>query len=454
MQWYEFAVYGYLAGQMKANFFHGSAVSTWLGFAVTFVGRPLGGLLFGWLADRFGRRHSTVVSLLGMLGATVGQGLLPSTVCCGASWGRMGTVLIVVLRTLQGVCTGGEEAAILPYIAETAPARIKFLASSVFMLTLTVAFLVASTVSFCLVELLDEDRMDLWGWRIPFVVCIVPGLVSLWGRRGLPETPDFLEWQARRQAQREEHDQQAAVATDTTGPCVPFKAAGKLHRSFAICREHIASLAVVFFGSALGGLAFYQAIWCLSFARAAGLPGEAALGIGCFMQVVVGVVVVITAAISDVRGQGPLPAMLIGTVCTVVCWLPLFRLVQLSPTDPVIVGLCVALGFGVLLGIQLGTFHFFFVSIFPTGVRAKLFGIAFNTSLAAFGGFAGVISQTLLEVTPVGPALYTLAVGMVSLLTLLCAGRAQAKGLVNFAHLGMKTPVTGVGIEKSVGPSV
>ncbi|CAE8610339.1 unnamed protein product [Polarella glacialis] len=77
LEWYEFGVYAYVVPEMQANFFSGSAIETWVGFAVTFVARPFGGFVLGWIADRFGRKISVQLSLGGMIVATVGQGLLP-----------------------------------------------------------------------------------------------------------------------------------------------------------------------------------------------------------------------------------------------------------------------------------------------------------------------------------------------------------------------------------------
>ena len=117
LEWYEFAIFAFLEPYLQSNFFHGSAITTWLGFASTFLARPFGGLVLGILGDLFGRKVSTFLSILGMLIGTVGQGMVP-TYQSGQICGTIGVVLLVVFRILQGICTGGEIAAVSTYITE------------------------------------------------------------------------------------------------------------------------------------------------------------------------------------------------------------------------------------------------------------------------------------------------------------------------------------------------
>lgn len=122
LEWYEFAIFAFLEPYLQSNFFHGSAITTWLGFASTFLARPFGGLVLGILGDLFGRKVSTFLSILGMLIGTVGQGMVP-TYQSGQICGTIGVVLLVVFRILQGICTGGEIAAVSTYITEVGAKR-------------------------------------------------------------------------------------------------------------------------------------------------------------------------------------------------------------------------------------------------------------------------------------------------------------------------------------------
>ena len=122
LEWFEFAVYGYLETYMERTYFRGSALATWLGFCATFCARPLGGTALGLLSDVLGRQKAVVASGLGMLLATCGQGLLPTPRGWGEGSvpGQLGLCLLLALRLLQGLCAGGEIGAVATYVAEVA----------------------------------------------------------------------------------------------------------------------------------------------------------------------------------------------------------------------------------------------------------------------------------------------------------------------------------------------
>merc|ERR1719159_2077600 len=109
IEWYEFAVYGFLEAYISSNFFegHGGSVSTWAGFAMTFLFRPLGGGLFGYLADTVGRKLALQWTIMLMLVSTIGQGCLPTFRCCGEGAGWAGMSMLIVFRAIQGLSAGG-----------------------------------------------------------------------------------------------------------------------------------------------------------------------------------------------------------------------------------------------------------------------------------------------------------------------------------------------------------
>ncbi|CAK9002568.1 unnamed protein product, partial [Durusdinium trenchii] len=192
---YEYAVFSFLEPYFQKNFFHGSAVSTWLGFACTFVARPFGGLVLGVVGDIFGRKASTFLSIFGMMVGTVGQGLLP-TYQNGDVSGTIGLTLLVLLRLLQGICTGGEIAAVSTYITEVGSKDALARSMMLIGITASIGFLLAQSASYGL-ELLGQERMESWGWRLPFLITAIPGIIATVGRRCMPESAEFLEGRAR-----------------------------------------------------------------------------------------------------------------------------------------------------------------------------------------------------------------------------------------------------------------
>lgn len=142
LEWYEFAIFGFVKPFISENFFQGSSQATWLVFATTFAARPFGGLLLGMLGDLCGRKVSTFASIFGMLIGTVGQGLLPSY-RSGDVAGATGVALLTGLRILQGLSTGGETCGVSTYIVEVGPKSSLGLSSILISITGNLGFLLA-----------------------------------------------------------------------------------------------------------------------------------------------------------------------------------------------------------------------------------------------------------------------------------------------------------------------
>ena len=185
-------MYSYVETEIADNFFEGSSLGAWLGYAVTFVARPLGGIILGVIADHYGRKLSVNLSLAGMILATAGQGCLP-----GKYWGGrfqvLGFVLLMICRALQGLSAGGEIGAVSAYLMEVSPVRTIGMAVCMISVGSQIAWAFASALLALLNQALGTELMLVWGWRIPFLLSALPGLVALWGRNRIQETEAFLE---------------------------------------------------------------------------------------------------------------------------------------------------------------------------------------------------------------------------------------------------------------------
>lgn len=164
-------------------------------YATGFLVRPLGGILFGYIGDRFGRQRSLVLTLLLMGAATLAVGLLPTY----ASIGLGAPILLVLLRMLQGLAVGGEWGGAVLMAVENAPERYKGFYGSLPQLGNPMGALMATGV-FSLLTLGGEEFMLDWGWRIPFLISAVLIAVGFWIRRSVEETPVFEQAQAAREA--------------------------------------------------------------------------------------------------------------------------------------------------------------------------------------------------------------------------------------------------------------
>lgn len=430
IEWYDFAVYGYLAHAMQENFFDGSALATWFGFSVTFLARPLGGMALGRMADVLGRRRATLVSITGMLVATVGQGLLPSYRCCGPAAGAAGLYALLVLRLLQGLFAGGELPAIVAYFTETAPRGPLAFATSLSTAAAVMAFLVADGFAALLVQALGDEQMVQWGWRIPYLVPLLPGLISLWGRARLPETEEFLS------EQRRMVDLAGGGAPEAVKPRSTCLAA--TGAQLGAVREFVSEYgwnALVGIGGVIGfATTFYVGlVWCPSHLRNEGMDTATSCWVGVAGNLVMIATLLVFAAIGDVVGIAYVK--LIGAVYAAVLGFPLFYIVNSMPQSSVAGFLCVSLGFGSAAGIQASVVYLFAAELFPTSQRALGFAMSFNVALGSFGGAGGLVAQATLKLGSAGPGVWISAVSLVSAAILALGFSFHRRGVLKLAHL-------------------
>ncbi|MGW3955573.1 MFS transporter [Streptomyces sp. NPDC004752] len=189
VEWYDWMVYGLLASYLGPQFFPSSnslssTLSALAVFAVGFAARPLGALVLGTLADRIGRRRIMLLSIGCMVVSTGVIAVLPTHDTIGVWAG----VILVACRILQGLSTGIEAPLNSTYVVEMAPEGQTARYGTVISVYIQVGIISASLVSFLTSTALGAQRMEDWGWRIPFVVGALAGLLFLWLRRNLPET--------------------------------------------------------------------------------------------------------------------------------------------------------------------------------------------------------------------------------------------------------------------------
>jgi hypothetical protein len=191
LEYYDFIVYGIFAQSVARAFFPAAqsmALTLALAvFAIGYLARPIGGMISSHFGDRFGRKKVFVVTVALMSACTLAIGMLPTY----ASWGILATILLVVLRFVQGLCIGGELPGAITFVVESARRRPAFACGIVFALVY-LGVLLAAFVNLLLGAWLSPAAMLDYGWRIAFSIGGVLGLVSIYFRRNLQETTEFL----------------------------------------------------------------------------------------------------------------------------------------------------------------------------------------------------------------------------------------------------------------------
>ncbi|WP_330167831.1 MFS family transporter [Bartonella grahamii] len=190
VEWYDFYVYSFTSIYFASQFFpsDGDVVTELLKssivFFIGFLMRPIGGWLFGFIADRYGRKRSLLISVFMMCGGSFLIALLPTYETIGAT----AAILLVLLRMIQGLSVGGEYGTTATYMSEVALKKRRGFFSSFQYATLIGGQLLASLVMFILAFYLTEDQLKAWGWRIPFVIGGCGAIVAIYLRRSLHET--------------------------------------------------------------------------------------------------------------------------------------------------------------------------------------------------------------------------------------------------------------------------
>ncbi len=213
IEWFDFYIYATASALIFSHvFFPGSSqlvgtLSSFATLAVGFVARPLGGIIFGSLGDRFGRKYSLILTLFLMGVSTVGIGLLPSFEQAGI----LAPVLLVLLRICQGVAVGGEWGGAVLLASEHAPEGKKSFYASFAQLG-SPAGLILALIAFRYISAMPEADMYAWGWRLPFIGSVVLLLLAFVIRRGVQESPEF---EANKQCHKPEQSPVKVVLRDS-----------------------------------------------------------------------------------------------------------------------------------------------------------------------------------------------------------------------------------------------
>lgn len=365
VEWYDFTLYLYLATLLSRVFFTGedSILVTLGGFAVAYMMRPVGAIVFGHIGDRHGRRLAMLISMTLMTVAMLATALLPTHAQIGPAAG----VLLLLIRCVMGFSVGGEYTGVVAYLLEGAPPHRRGLITSMAAASSEVGALFAAGVAAVTVHLMSNEALEGWGWRIPFLVGAGLAAAILLARAVIRESPEF--------------ERQRALGTVPQNPLrhsLKYHRAGIL-RGFAI--------------SALGSITYYVGITYVPvFLTSAGSLDEAgALGLATMAAVAVIVVTPVTGALSDRWGRKPVLVTL--AILSAIAPISMFSLMAGSPPMLATIG---AIVLAVIAGGVSAVAASATAEQFPG--EGRLSGLAFGvtSATAIFGGVAPWAAQFLL----------------------------------------------------------
>ncbi|HLS92063.1 MAG TPA: MFS transporter [Microbacterium sp.] len=383
MEWFDFGIYGYLAVTMTAVFTEGlpreaGLLVTLFGFAVSFLVRPLGGIVLGPIGDKIGRQKVLFLTMTMMAISTSLIGILPTA----AQIGLWAIIPLYLLKMIQGFSTGGEYAGATTYVAEFSPDRRRGFWASWLDTGSYVGFAAgASTVA--LTTLVTESisgagAMEAYGWRIPFLVALPLGIVAIWFRLRIPETPAY-----------EVAENAGETKVDTEDPL-------SRHGFFGIFRH--------FWRQILVGMAIVAATNTAGYALTSYMPTylENDVGVSNLMAAMATVPVLIVMALciplvgrlSDRIGRKPV--YLTAVAATLVLMVPAFAIMQIAEMWSIFVALSMV---AIPVALWVGPSAAALPALFPTASRFGAMAIAYNLSVSLFGGTTPLFSEWLIQVT-------------------------------------------------------
>lgn len=364
LEWYDFAVYGFFAPVLAEQFFPSgdrmvSLLAAFGAFAVGFLMRPVGAVLFGHIGDRYGRARALLISIAMMAIPTVSMGLLPTY----ASIGVAASLLIVLLRMLQGMAVGGEFTSSIVFLAEHSPPERRGFFSSWAMFAATTGTMLGAAAGAALSNLLEPEQLSAWGWRAAFISGMVVAVVGIIIRRNMYDTP--------------------AAAPEVSPVRLAFRHHFKeVLRVFGLNMAPAATYYLLF---------VYAATWV---AETTPVPRAAALDITTFSILTFLVVAPAAAWASDRYGR---KLMLITGMGLCLCLAyPLTVLMHQTSTLAITLA---QMTFAGLLALYMASIPAAMCEMFPHNVRVSAVSVGYGLAYAIFGGTAPAVAVWLAGIT-------------------------------------------------------
>ena len=387
LEYYDFIIFALFAVYISEAIFPATEgllglMLTFATFAIGYLIRPLGGIVFGHFGDRIGRKASFTVSILLMAFATLGIGIVPSYAILGFG----APLLVVFFRLLQGFSIGGEIPGAITYVTESL-SHYKGLACGIVFCALTLGVVIGSILYALLVTLLDPTQLHHFGWRIPFILGGFFGLLSFFLRRNLSESTPFL-------------------ALENEVEKYPILSVCKKEWPSLLCGIMLVALSACIVSSLFLFLPAY-------FTKVLNLPDHYYIWQQTFALAVGAVLNVCFGYVSDIWSLKKLTMLLI--LLTLILAYPIFMIYAYYPSFyPLALGAST-----LLLGISAGVIPRALSELYPISIRYSGIALSYNLGFALFGGLTPFISLSLIYYTKwlTAPAWYLMGV---TLLTFFC----------------------------------
>jgi len=390
MEWYDFALYGYMVPIISQLFFPNqnsltSIMSTFAVFAAGFIMRPIGGIILGRLGDTKGRKTTLYISMILMAICTALMGVLPTY----KSIGLMAPVLLVILRLVQGLSVGGEFSTSVTYMVEEAPKDSRGIFGSLANIGSMSGMVLGAAMAAGVSTFIPKESLLDWGWRLPFFLAAVLGAIGIYYTMKMPKSHLFV---------REKRHKEVATIREV----------------FTLGRRELIQATLFCLGYTV--LFYLPLVYMPTYVHSiAGMDENKALQITTVATIVLVFLIPMMAMLSDrfIRRK----SILIVAFCiALVCAVPMFILVSKS----YIFLFAVLLLFGIIIAVPLGVAPATMVEWFPTKYRLTSYSVIYNIGVGIFGGTTPMICTWLIKISGnnLAPAYYLSVFIIISLLGL------------------------------------
>ncbi|MFF0625497.1 MFS transporter [Streptomyces sp. NPDC004296] len=415
MEWFDFGIYSYLALTIGKVFFPGgsattSLLSSFATFAVAFLVRPLGGAYFGPLGDRIGRKKVLALTMIMMALGTLCIGLIPSY----AAIGLWSPALLILFRMIQGFSTGGEYGGASTFIAEYAPDKKRGYFGSFLEMGTLIGYTGAAGIVLVLNTVLGPDAMLSWGWRVPFLIAGPLGLVGLYLRLRLDETPAFQKFEAA----QNHAPADSPARTEEESPQPPAGTTGKKLGEILTGHRPALILCIALVGAY--NITDYMLLSYMPTYLTDTLKYNETHGLLILLvtMVVLTCLLPTVGKLNDRYGRKPL--LMTGMLGFLILAIPAFLLVKQGSLLTVSCGTALL---GLSLLCLLGTMSAALPALFPTSVRYGSLSIGYNLAVSLFGGTTPLVITALMDAfdkNVMVPAYYTMGAALVGVVAVAC----------------------------------
>lgn len=392
LEWYDYALYGSFSALISQLFFPASnpfvsLLLTYGVFASGFVMRPVGALLFGYIGDKYGRKASLAISILMMAIPTAFMGLLPTY----AQIGLAAPIMLTILRLAQGLALGGEFSGCITYLVEHSNKKNRNFVGSLSVISLVMGVLFGMATATFFSNILDKEDLESWGWRIPFIIGFFIGLVGLFIRSRLSESPEYEN--------AKEFNQLAEK---------PVRELFSKHRRAILLSSGLyMAVTIPFYMLTVFMNSFMSKILAYSLSETMLLTTIGMIVMLIFMP--------ISSILSDKFGNRPV--MTISAALLAVAAFPVFWLITQQDFVLALIGI---IFFATVLSFYIAPIPTALVDLFPTRVRYTGMAVACNLCATVFGGTTPIVATKLIQTTGNNMilAFYIMAAALISLASL------------------------------------